>query len=77
MVPDMGDILAGHSPSAFPTATEAAVSEGTPHAPYPAITAPFTALWLIDAPITTPAMTPTSIVTPLLPQASLIPLHRL
>ena len=34
MVPDMGGILAGHSPATIPTLTEAAVSEGTPHAPY-------------------------------------------
>ena len=39
MVPDMGDILAGHSPSAIPTATKVAVSEGTPHAPHPAAAA--------------------------------------
>ena len=31
MVPDMGDILAGHSPTAIPTMTEAAVSEYISH----------------------------------------------
>ena len=35
MIPDMEDISADHSPTAIPTVTEAAVSEGTPHTPYP------------------------------------------
>ena len=30
IAPGMGDILAGHSPAAIPTMTEAEVSEGTP-----------------------------------------------
>ena len=55
-VPDMKDISAGHSPT---TMTEAAVSEDTPHAPHPATAAAPTTLWLMDAPITTHAMTPT------------------
>ena len=64
MVPDMGGILAGHSPNAVPTTTEAAVSEGTPHTPHPATAEACASLWPVDAPITTHAVTPTSIVTP-------------
>ena len=64
MVPDIGDISPGHSPAAVLTLTEAAVLEGIPHTPLPATTAACTTLWPMDAPITTPAMTPTNIVTP-------------
>ena len=38
MVPGMGYILAGHSPAGILTMKGAAVSEGTHHAPHPAIT---------------------------------------
>ena len=55
----MGDI-SGHSP----TATEAAVLEGTPCDPLPAMAATPTTLWPMDAPITTHATMPTGIVTP-------------
>ena len=58
MVPDNGDILAGHTLIAIPTMTEGAASEGTPHAPHLASTAACAALWMIDAPITTHAVTP-------------------
>ena len=64
MVPDMGDISAGHSAATVPTMTEAAVLEGTPDAPLPATAAAHAALWLMDTPITTCTMTPTGIVTP-------------
>ena len=50
MVPEMGDISAGHSPTTIPSMTEAAVSEGTHHAPYPATAAAPVTLWLIDTP---------------------------
>ena len=63
MVQDIGDISAGCSPTAIPTMTETAVSEGTSHAPHPTTMAAHTALWLMDAPITTCTMTPTGIVT--------------
>ena len=70
MAPDMGDISAGHSPAAICTMTEAAVSEGTPHTPNLATIAAHTALWPINAPITTCTMTPTGIVTPHPPLAT-------
>ena len=60
----MRDISAGHSPTAIPTMTEAAVSEGTPHAPHLAITLAHSALWPMEAPIAACTMTPTGIVTP-------------
>ena len=63
MVPDMGDISSGHSPAAIPTATEAAVSEGTPHSPHPATAAACAALWPVEASINTHTMTPTTTVT--------------
>ena len=64
MVPDMGDISAGHSPTAIPTATGTVVSEGTHCSPHPATTTTFAALQLMGAPIATCAMThPTGIVT--------------
>ena len=50
MVLDIGDISAGHSPAAIPTAIEAAVLEGTPHAPLSSATAACTTLQLIDTP---------------------------
>ena len=62
MVPDMGDVSAGHSPATIPTVTEAAVLQGTPCAPLPATAAAHATLWLMDAPITTLAVTPTGIV---------------
>ena len=82
MVPGMGDISAGHSHTAIPTMTEVAVPESTPWTPHPATTAACAALWLMDASIPTHVVTPTGIVTsiphsPLLPQMSLTPLHRL
>ena len=43
MVPDIGDILAGYSPTTIKTMTEAAISEGTPPAPH-LFTAAFTTL---------------------------------
>ena len=64
IVPNMGDISAGQSPSTIPTVTEAAVLEGTSDALLPAIVAGNTTLWLIDAPITTHSVTPPGIVTP-------------
>ena len=39
MVPDMGEISAGHSPMTILTLTGTGVSEDTHHAPHPAITA--------------------------------------
>ena len=62
-IPDMGDISAGHSPAVIPTMTEAAVSEGTPHALHSATVAAHAALKLMDTTITTCTMTPTGIVT--------------
>ena len=64
MVPDIGDISAGHSPATVPISTKAAALEGTPHAPLPSITAACTALWSMVGHITTCAMTPTGIVAP-------------
>ena len=64
LVPDMGDISAGHSPATIPTVTKATVLEGTPCTPHPATTAALATLQLMDAPITTHAETPTGIVTP-------------
>ena len=64
MVPGIGDISEDQSPATFLTVTEVAVLEGTPHAPFPAIAAACAALCLMDASITTHAMTPTSIATP-------------
>ena len=64
MVPDMGYILAGHSPTVIPTTIEAAVSEGTLLIPHLAATAACATLWLIDAPITTHTITLTIIVKP-------------
>ena len=64
MVPDMGDISAGHSPAANPTVIEAAILEGTPHAPLPATAAALPAPEQMYTPITIHAMTPTGIVTP-------------
>ena len=63
MVPYIGDISAGHSPTAITTMTEAPVLEGTPHPPLSATIATHTILWLMNAPVTTCAMTPTGIVT--------------
>ena len=45
----MGDIVAGHSPATISTMTEAAVSEGTPCTPHPAIPAACATLWPMDA----------------------------
>ena len=63
MVPDKGDILAGHSPTIVPIMKEAAVSEDTPHALHLAITAARATLWPIDAPIITHTVTPTDNLT--------------
>ena len=62
MVPEIGDISAGYSPTAIPTMTEAAVSEGISHIPLPATTAACNAPWPMDDPITTHTMTPTGIL---------------
>ena len=59
MVPDIGDISAGHHPTTIPTTTEAAVLEGTPHIPLPTPAASHAALWPMDAPSTTHAMAST------------------
>ena len=59
MVPDIGDISAGHSPAPIPTMTEAAVLEGTPHAPLQATTAACSTL----EPMNAHAMKPPGIVT--------------
>ena len=80
-VRDMEDISAGHSPTAIPTTTEAAASEGKPHAPHPDTMAAHAALPQLEAPITTHAVTPTGMLhpiphSPLLLQMSLTPLHR-
>ena len=65
MVKDLGDISNDHNPTAIPTATEAAVSEGTHCIPHPATTAAHAPLWLMDIPITIHVVThPTSIVAP-------------
>ena len=63
---DMGDISTNHNDATFPTMTEAAaVPDGTHHSPHPATTVAHAALWLMDAPIATQAMThPTGTVTP-------------
>ena len=45
MIPDMGGISAGHSPTPIPTMTEAAVLEGIPHTLLPATAAVDTAFW--------------------------------
>ena len=64
MVPDMGDISAGHSPVTIPILTGEAVSEGTHHTPHPATAATHAALQPMEAPITTHTTThPISIVT--------------
>ena len=60
MIPDIGDITADHSPTPIYDVTEAATSEGTPHALLIAITAAPTALQLMDVPI----MITTGIVAP-------------
>ena len=52
MAPDIGDISAGHNPTTIPTMTEAAVLEGTPHAPLPATAAACITHQPMDAPIT-------------------------
>ena len=57
-VPDMGNISAGHSPAAVPTIIEAVVSEDTPCTPHLATVAALATHLLMDAPITTHAMTP-------------------
>ena len=44
IVPDMGDILAGHSPGTIPTTAEAAVLKGTPHTSLQATAAAHAAL---------------------------------
>ena len=44
MVPDIGNISAGHSPTPIYTMTEAATLEGTPHTLLPATTAAHTTL---------------------------------
>ena len=59
MVPDMGDISAGHSPTPIPTVTEAAVEEDTPHAPLQATTVAHATIQLMDASITPCDMIPT------------------
>ena len=64
MVPDTGDISAGHSHTDVPTMTQVAVSEGTPCTPHPATTAACAVLWLMVIPITTCIVTPTGIVAP-------------
>ena len=64
IVPDKGDISADHSPATVSTMREATVLDGTPHAPLPATIAAHAALWPMDAPITTCAMTLAGIVTP-------------
>ena len=64
MVPDTGDISAGHSPTPVPPATEAAVLEGTPNTPLPATTAACATPQPMDASITPHTMIPTGIVTP-------------
>ena len=63
---DMRGNLTNHDHDAVPTTTGAAeVAEGTHHTPHPATTAADAALWLIDAPIATHAMTHlTGIVAP-------------
>ena len=50
MVPDIGDISVGYSPTMVPTVTETAVLEGTPHTPLPATAAAHASLQLMDAP---------------------------
>ena len=57
-------MLAGHSPTAILTATEAAVSEGTPCALHPATAAVCATLWPIDTSITIHTMTPTTSYIP-------------
>ena len=47
MVTDMGDILDNHNL----TTTGAAVSEGTHHAPHPAIAAAHATHWPMDTPL--------------------------
>ena len=64
MIPDMGDILAGHSPITIPTVTEAAILQGIPHVPLPATTAAHATLLPMDTPIPTHALTPTDTATP-------------
>ena len=81
---DMGNISTDHNDTTVPTATgEAAFTEGTHHPPYPATAVACPTLCLMDAPITTHAMThPIGIVTahPIFatsPTMSLMPLfHR-
>ena len=62
---DMGDLSANHNPTAIPTMTGVAVSEGIHQAPHPATAVAHAALQLMDAPITICTMThPTGKVTP-------------
>ena len=64
MVPDIGDISAGHNPTPVPTTTEAAALEGTLCNPLPATAAAYTALQPMDTPVTPHTVIPTGIVTP-------------
>ena len=64
MVPDIGDISAGHSPTAIPTMTETAVFKGTPCVPLPATTAACVTLQPMDISITPHTMISTGIVAP-------------
>ena len=50
MVPDIGDISAGHSPNTVPCMTGTAVSEGTYFTPHPTTAAAHAALQPMDAP---------------------------
>ena len=64
MAKDIGDIAADYSPSPIHRATEAAASEGIPHALLPATTSAYTAFQAMDAPITPHAVITTGTVTP-------------
>ena len=60
--PDIGEISTGLFP--IPTATEAALLEGTPDTPILATTAVHTTHQLMDVPVSPYAMIPAGIVTP-------------
>ena len=64
MAPDIGDISSGHTPAPTPTVTEAAILEGTSHAPLPVTAAACATPQPMDTPITPHAMTPIGIVAP-------------
>ena len=61
---NIGDILAGHSPTTTPTMTETAVLEDTPHSPLSGTATAPTTIQLMDASITHCTMIPADMIAP-------------